>query len=96
MSVENPLWGAPRIHAELLKLGFEVAQSSVAKYVVKRRGPRSQGVALSAATRAAAMSTKKREVVCLVFLTKQTPPERNMIARRRWYFRGRLTQMPAP
>ena len=33
----------PRIHGELLKLGFEVAQSSVAKYMVKRRGPPSQG-----------------------------------------------------
>src|SRR5450631_2589751 len=43
MSVENPLWGAPRIHGELLKLRFEVAQSSVAKYMVKRRGPPSQG-----------------------------------------------------
>jgi transposase InsO family protein len=43
MSVENPLWGAPRIHGVLLKLGFEVAQSSVAKYMVKRRGPPSQG-----------------------------------------------------
>jgi hypothetical protein len=43
MSVENPLWGAPRIHGELLKLGFDVAQSSVAKYMVKRRGPPSQG-----------------------------------------------------
>ena len=42
MSVENPLWGAPRIHGELLKLGFELAQSSVAKYMVKRRGPPSQ------------------------------------------------------
>ena len=31
MSMDNPLWGAPRIHGELLKLGFEVAQSSVAK-----------------------------------------------------------------
>jgi hypothetical protein len=41
--MENPLWGAPRIHGELLKLGFEVAQSSVAKYMVKRRGPPSQG-----------------------------------------------------
>src|SRR5665213_3556718 len=39
MSIDNPLWGAPRIHGELLKLGFEVAQSSVAKYMVKRRGP---------------------------------------------------------
>src|SRR5215831_2690594 len=43
MSAENPLWGAPRIHGELLKLGFEVAQSSVAKYMVKRHGPPSQG-----------------------------------------------------
>jgi Integrase core domain len=43
MSIENPLWGAPRIHGELLKLGFEIAQSSVAKYMVKRRGPPSQG-----------------------------------------------------
>ena len=43
MSIENPLWGAPRIHGELLKLGFAVAQSSVAKYMVKRRRPPSQG-----------------------------------------------------
>src|SRR3977135_367317 len=43
MSVENPLSGAPRIHGELLKLGFEVAQSSVAKYMVKRCEPTSQG-----------------------------------------------------
>jgi transposase InsO family protein len=43
MSVETPLWGAPRIHGELLKLGFEIAQSSVAKYMVKRQRPPSQG-----------------------------------------------------
>ncbi len=42
MSIENPLWGAPRIHGELLKLGFGVGQSSVAKYLVKLRGPPSQ------------------------------------------------------
>src|SRR3982075_2533082 len=42
MSRENLLWGAPRIHGELLKLGFELAQSSVAKYMVKRRGPPAQ------------------------------------------------------
>jgi hypothetical protein len=42
MSLENPLWGAPRIHGELLKLGFEIAQSSVAKYMVKRGRPPSQ------------------------------------------------------
>src|SRR6201997_5280430 len=43
ISIENPLWGAPRIHGELLKLGIEVAQSSVAKYMIERRGPPSQG-----------------------------------------------------
>jgi len=43
MSTENQLWGAPRIHGELLKLGFSVAQSSVAKYMVKRRGAPGQG-----------------------------------------------------
>jgi hypothetical protein len=43
MSMENRLWGAPRIHGEPLKLGFSVAQSTVAKYMVKRRGPPSQG-----------------------------------------------------
>jgi hypothetical protein len=42
MSNENPLWGVPRIHGELLKLGFEVAQATVAKYMVKRYGPPSQ------------------------------------------------------
>ena len=42
MSIKNPLWGAPRIHGELLKLGFEVAQSSVAKYMIKRLDPPSQ------------------------------------------------------
>jgi hypothetical protein len=43
MSIDNPLWGAPRIHGELIKLGFEVAQSSVAKYMVRRREPPNQG-----------------------------------------------------
>jgi hypothetical protein len=38
MSLENPLWGAPRIHGELLKLGFQIAQSTVAKHMVKRHG----------------------------------------------------------
>ena len=37
MNAENPLWGAPRIHGELLKLGIEVAQSTVAKYMARRR-----------------------------------------------------------
>jgi hypothetical protein len=36
MSHENLLWGAPRIHGELLKLGFAIAQSTVAKYVARK------------------------------------------------------------
>jgi len=43
MCKENPLWGAPRIHGELLKLGFDIAQSTVSKYMLRRRGPPSQG-----------------------------------------------------
>ena len=43
MSKENPLWGAPRIHGELLMFGIEVAQSTVARYMTRRQGPPSQG-----------------------------------------------------
>ena len=42
MSLENPLWGAPRIYGELLKLGFAVSQSTVAKYVTRKSGPPGQ------------------------------------------------------
>ena len=43
ISVANPLWGAPRIHGELLKLGIDVGQTTVAKYMVRGRQPPSQG-----------------------------------------------------
>jgi hypothetical protein len=42
MSKENPLWGAPHIHGELLKLGFDIAESTVSKYMIRHRGPPSQ------------------------------------------------------
>ena len=42
MSRENPLWGAPRIHGELLKLGIEIGQTSVSKYMIRQRTPPSQ------------------------------------------------------
>src|SRR6516162_7323435 len=45
ISHNNPLWGAPRIHGELLKLGIDMAQSTVAKYMSRRHGPRSPGLA---------------------------------------------------
>ena len=43
MSLANPLWGASRIHGELLKLGIDIGQTSVTKYMAKRRKPPSQG-----------------------------------------------------
>jgi hypothetical protein len=43
MSLANPLWGAPRIHGELLKFGIVIGQTSVVKYMARRRGPPSQG-----------------------------------------------------
>jgi hypothetical protein len=42
MSEQNPRWGAPRIHGELLKLGIEISQTTVAKYMAKPRRPPSQ------------------------------------------------------
>ena len=43
MCEENALWGAPRVHGDLLKLGFDVAQSTVSKYMLRGRRPPSQG-----------------------------------------------------
>jgi putative transposase len=42
MSRENPLWGAPKVHGELLKLGFDVSETSVSKYLLRRKGSPSQ------------------------------------------------------
>ena len=39
MSLANPLWGAPRIHGELLRLGIDVGETTVAKYMMRRRKP---------------------------------------------------------
>src|SRR5262249_59399558 len=43
ISAASALWGAPRIHGELLKLGIDVGQTTVAKYMARRRRPPSQG-----------------------------------------------------
>src|SRR5260370_21525102 len=42
MAAANPLWGAPRIHGELLKLGLDVAERTVSRLMPKRRSPPSQ------------------------------------------------------
>jgi transposase InsO family protein len=42
ISLENPLWGAPRIHGELLKLGYDLCETTIAKYMVHLSGPPNQ------------------------------------------------------
>ena len=61
----NPLWGAPRIHGELLKLGIEISETTVAKYMVKRRGPPSQALRTFLANHA-------KETIALDFFTVPT------------------------
>ena len=60
MSLANPLWGAPRIHGELLKIGIDIGQTSVAKYMARGRRPPSIGIvevaALAASTAGGALA----------------------------------------
>ena len=42
LSRENPLWGAPHIHGELLKLGINIGETSISKYIIRHRKPPSQ------------------------------------------------------
>ena len=63
MSKENPMWGASRIHGELLMLGFEVAQSTVSKYMVRGRSRRRKpGRHFFATTR-----RRSRPLICVWF-----------------------------
>ena len=65
MSLENPLWGAPRIHGELLKLGHDIGQSSIAKYMVRRSGP-------PTGTRQTFIPNHMPEIVAIDFFTVHT------------------------
>ena len=61
----NPLWGAPRIHGELLKLGIDVSETTVSKYIIKRRGPPSQ-------TWRTFLANHAKEIIALDFFTVPT------------------------
>lgn len=61
----NPLWGAPRIHGELLKLGFDVSEATVSNYMIRRRGPPSQ-------TWRTFLGNHASEIIALVFFTVPT------------------------
>jgi hypothetical protein len=69
MSIANPLWGAPRIHGELLKLGIDIGQTSVAKYMAKRTrhpkaGGRSFAIMPTASPRWICSSYRQSHFVC--------------------------------
>ena len=90
MSIENPLWGAPRIHGELLKLGIDVGQTTVAKYMARGRRPPSQGwkTFLPKITRTASRrwicswSPRSRSGCCMDFWSCGIPAVRILVAGR--------------
>ena len=61
----NPLWGAPRIHGELLKLGIDVSEAAVSNYMIRRRGPPSQ-------TWRTFLSNHAKDIIALDFFTVPT------------------------
>ena len=65
MSRANPLWGAPRIHGELLKLGIDISQATVSKYMVRHRKPPSQSWR-------AFLNNHARDIVSVDFFTVPT------------------------
>ena len=65
MSQDNPLWGAPRIHGEMFKLGIDVSQATVSKYMVRHRKPPSPSWR-------AFLTNHAREIVSIDFLTVPT------------------------
>jgi putative transposase len=69
----NPLWGAPRIHGELLKLGIEVSETTVSKYMIKRRGPPSQNWRTF-------LENHAKELIALDFFTVPTATFRVLFA----------------
>jgi len=72
ISRDNPLWGAPRIHGELLKLGIDIAQSTVAKYMSRRHGPGSPGwqaFLRNHTTHIAGVDTRQREARSILYVT---------------------------
>jgi putative transposase len=65
MARANPLWGAPRIHGELLKLGIDVAERTVSRLISRRRPPPSQ-------TRRTFLTNHVRDLVSIDFFTVPT------------------------
>jgi transposase InsO family protein len=94
MSRDNPLWGAPRIHGELLKLGIEVSQTTVSKYMVHHRKPPSQ-------TWRTFLKNHAQDIVSVDFFTVPTATFRVLYVfiimsnARRWIVHFNVTDSPA-
>ena len=65
MKQANPLWGAPRIHGELLKLGFEISERTISRLLAKTRQPPSQSWRVF-------LANHTRDLVALDFFTVPT------------------------
>jgi len=89
----NPLWGAPRIHGELLKLGIDVSEAAVSKYMIRRRGPPSQ-------TWRTFLSNHAKDIIALDFFTVPTAAFRILFVLiilshdRRWILHVNVTEHP--
>ena len=90
----NPLWGAPRIHGELLKLGIEIRQAAVSKYMGRRRKPPSQSWRTFLENHAA-------EIASIDFFTVPTVTFRVLFVllilsnHRRWIIHSNVTTNPS-
>src|SRR5437773_5729408 len=82
MSRANPTWGAPRIHGELLKLGIDIGETSVSKYMVRHRKPPSQ-------TWRTFLENHVKNLVSVDFFTVPTLLKREEVWRKDHYSRAR-------
>jgi transposase InsO family protein len=93
MSRANPLWGAPRIHGELLKLGLTVSQATVSKYMLRPRRPPSQ-------TWRAFLKNHAADLIAVDFFAVPTATFRVLFVfvmlthRRRWLVHFNVTEHP--
>jgi putative transposase len=79
MAQANPLWGAPRIHEELIKLGIDISERTVSRLISKWRKPPSQ-------TWRTFLDNHFREIVSVDFLTMLAPISQVADSKERWSF----------
>jgi hypothetical protein len=78
LAAENPTWGAPRIHGELLKLGFEISESTVSRYLAQGTSPRD-----SSQRWLTFLKNHREAIAAMDFFTVPTATFRVLVSRRR-------------